>query len=413
MQSGVFTFPCSLARRFWLTAGLIAIVSGCYGSRPGSGHGGSGGAGGAGGGAAGTGGAGAAAGLAATAGTGGTNAAAGTAGTAGVGGSVGCDGGSCTCSPPNTICPDACTNLATDANNCTACGNICLPPPANGHAICQGSAGCGVQCDSGHLKCGNTCCDTPPATANAFATCSSSSACGIQCNSGNHACSGTSSPCYDDTDVTHCGPGCTDCRQPNATAVCTGAQCANICTGTTVACPGTAGHVVCGTWDFESGTTEGWTNNSASWSSDGSDGMFGVSTQRAFTGTHSLAITHDNPTGGFAVSSIKIRLCPTGVPVDLSSKSLWLNVYLEPSVGGDLDTSDSEFAYELSNGANGVGLLDLGSGMLPAGQWMTISASLAPLATSGATAITGIEIWLETSNKPWVGTIYFDNFRVE
>jgi hypothetical protein len=312
------------------------------------------------------------------------------------------------------MCPDACTNLATDVNNCTACGSICPPPPSNGHAICQGSAGCGVQCDTGHLKCANTCCDTPPANANAFATCSASGACGLQCNSGNHACNGMSSPCYDDTDVTHCGPNCTDCRQPNATPVCSGTQCANICTGLTLSCPGVGGHVVCGTWDFESGTVEGWTNSSSTWSSDGSDDMFGVSTKRAFIGTHSLAITHDNPNGGFAVSAIKIHLCPSGVAVDLSSKSLWFNFYLEPSVGGDLDASDSEFEYQLSNGANGVGLRYLNNGgALPAGQWLTFSASLAPAAAAGTTFITDIEIVLDTSNKPWVGTAYFDDFRVQ
>ncbi|HEY7371243.1 MAG TPA: hypothetical protein VIF57_03625 [Polyangia bacterium] len=348
---------------------------------------------------------------AAGAGAGGSSGAGGTAGTGGTSGASG-TGGTSSCSAPNTQCPNACTNLATDANNCTTCGNVCLPPPANGHAVCQAAAGCGIQCDPGHLKCGSTCCDTP--SANAFATCSASSTCGVECNSGNHACNGTPAPCYDDTDVTHCGSSCTDCRQPNATPVCTGTQCANICNGTTLACPGTASHVVCGTWDFESDTSEGWTNNSATWSKDGSDGMLVVSTERAFTGTHSLAITHDNPTGAFAVSAIKIHLCPTGVPIDLSSKSLTFWFYLDPRIGGDLDGTNSEFEYQLSSGANGFGYPYLDNGMpLPAGQWLMRSASLAPPATAGTTSITDIEIMLDTSNKPWVGTVYFDDFRIQ
>jgi hypothetical protein len=248
---------------------------------------------------------------------------------------------------------------------------------------------------------------------NAVATCSVG-ACGVQCNSGNHACNGTSSPCYDDTDAAHCGSSCLDCRQPNATPVCTGTQCANICDGATLSCPGVGGHAVCGTWTFESGTVEGWTNSSSTWSKDASGGMFGVSSKRAFGGTYSLAIAHNNPTGVFAVSAIKIHLCPTGVPVDLSSKSLWFNVYFEPTVGADLDSSDSEFQFFLTNGANGVGGFYLDDGMsLPPGQWLTRAASLAPTGTSGTTSITDVEVVLDTSNKPWVGTLYFDNFRIQ
>jgi hypothetical protein len=301
-------------------------------------------------------------------------------------------------------------------NNCTACGNICLPPPANGHAICQGSSGCGVQCDSGHLKCGNTCCDTPPANANAFATCSASSACGVQCNPGNHACNATSSPCYDDTDVTHCGPSCTDCRQPNATAVCTGAQCANICTGTTLSCPGTAGHVVCGTWDFESGTTEGWTNTSGDIGVDVSGGQFQATSIRGFQGTHSLAIGHnDTASVGGGFSTFTIHLCPSGVPISLSNKSVNLHLYLAPTTGGDLNAQlNLEFYLALYNGQNLVRDVDLNGSYtgtimpFPANQWLSVSSG--PLTDS---AVTDIEIVFRTYNDPWVGTLFFDDIMVQ
>ena len=73
-----------------------------------------------------------------------------------------------------------------------------------------------------------------------------------------HPCSGTASPCFSDQDVAHCGTGCLDCRQPNATAVCGGTRAQTPAWGRPLSCPGTAGKPNCGSWDFESGTTEGW-----------------------------------------------------------------------------------------------------------------------------------------------------------
>jgi hypothetical protein len=142
--------------------------------------------------------------------------------------------------------------------------------------------------------------------------------------------------------------------------------------------------------------------------------MLGASSKRAFPGTYALAIAHDNPTGKFAVSAVKVHLCPTGVPVDLSAKSLHFNFYLEPSVGGDLDVTNSEFQIRLANGSNTVGLSYLDGGMsLLARQWQERSTSLAPGSASGTTSITDIEIEFATSNQPWVGTVYFDGFRVQ
>jgi hypothetical protein len=332
---------------------------------------------------------------------GGTGGMGGSGATAGTGATSGCDGGTCSCTPPNTQCPNACTNLATDTNNCTACGHVCLPPPANGRAICQAAAGCGVQCDTGHLKCGNTCCDTPPASA--FATCSASNECGLQCNSGNHACNGTSSPCYVDNDVTHCGTACLDCRQPNATAVCNGTQCANICTGSTLACAGIGGKPNCGSWSFESGTIEGWRIDTTQGSQDASDGTIVASSTRSFTGTRSLAIGFS----GDGVSKYDLRvvvnLCSGGDALTLVGKTFHANLFLDRRTGSSL-TGTGQTGTVQSGPASDLQFHDFSFD--DAGQWIPIGVPISGPATTYFEMILPI-------TAPWSGTVYLDDVQIE
>ncbi len=337
-------------------------------------------------------------GSAATSGMGGGGAGVGgAAGRGGTSGGAGGAGGSC--APPNTQCPTACANLATDTNNCTACGMVCLPPPANGHAICQGTAGCGVQCDSGHLKCANTCCDTPP--ANAFATCSIG-ACGVQCNSGNHACNGTPSPCYDDTDVAHCGPSCLDCRQPNATAVCSGTQCANICNGTMLSCPGVGGKANCGSWSFESGTTEGWSLDRSQSSQDASDGTISAGTARAFTGVHALAMGFT----GDGVSKYDLRvtvtLCSNGAALNLSGKTFHANLFLDRRTGSSLSSTGQTGTVQ-SGPVDNLQFHDFSFD--DGGQWIAIGVPVTGPATTSFEIILPITV-------PWSGTVYLDDVQI-
>ena len=333
------------------------------------------------------------------------------------GGTPTCSGGTCVCGSPNLTCGTVCSNPASDIMNCGTCGKVCLAPPANGSAVCQGAAGCGVQCGSGHLQCGNLCCDSPP--ANAFESCTGATTCAVQCNTSYHGCNGSTSACYADTDVTHCGSSCLDCNQPNATAVCNGTQCANICNGMALACSGTGGKAACGTWDFESGTTEGWINTSGDFGVDVSGGQFQATTAHALIGSHSLAVGHnDTPSvsaAGGGASTFSVHLCPSGVPVSLSGKSLNYYIYLAPTTSGAFNAQfNLEFYMVVKNGQNVLDdvYLDGGyTGMVmpfPANQWL--SGSSGPLTY---TAVTDLEVVFQTYNQPWVGTVYFDDIRIE
>src|SRR4029453_999719 len=48
-----------------------------------------------------------------------------------------------------------CTDLASDLNNCGACGNVCWPGPLEDAACFDGT--CVYQCAEGAVRCGGTC----------------------------------------------------------------------------------------------------------------------------------------------------------------------------------------------------------------------------------------------------------------
>ena len=280
----------------------------------------------------------------------------------------------------------------------------------------SGSGGSAPACPSPEVQlCGGAmCCN--PAPANAFISCTSSTPCLAQCNTGYHACNGQVSPCYSDGDVQHCGDGCLDCRQANATAVCgalTSAQCANTCLGTTLACPGASVKPTCGSWDFESGTTEGWTNSSNKYNPDASAGQFGVSSAQHSSGTQALFIGHTNPGATpDAFSLTRIQLCPLG-SVDLSSKILSVSVYADPAPGTstadlNLENNCEMFLWTYPSGGGYLNP-ENGTQTLKMRTWTRMDASLG---TGPSAVLTGLELQFRTYNTPWVGTVYFDDIRL-
>ena len=95
--------------------------------------------------------------------------------------------------------------------------------------------------------------------------------------------------------------------------------------------------------------------------------------------------------------------------MDLASKSLLLDLYLAPTVGGSLDPSfNAELFLQMYNGQNPVGQQPLDNGMaLTAGQWLVSRTAV----LSGS--VTDIEVVFRTYNAAWVGTIYFDNLKIQ
>ncbi len=115
-----------------------------------------------------------------------------------------------------------CADLASDASNCGACGNVCRPGPLEDAACFDGR--CVYQCAEGAVRCGGTCTllEWDPDNCGA---------CGNACPEAAPYCSqGVCSPCQ--PGLTLCGDSCVDLgSNPDH---CGG--CGNLCGGSTPNC---------------------------------------------------------------------------------------------------------------------------------------------------------------------------------
>jgi hypothetical protein len=160
--------------------------------------------------------------------------------------------------------------------------------------------------------------------------------------------------------------------------------------------------------------TEGW-YLTTDLGADGSKGQFGVSTAVHKSGSYSLSIGNDNTTSSMdAFSAFEIQLCPSGAALDLTGKTITMNIYTAPTVGGKLNPqSDVElFVWVRGAAANGGGYLDpqTGDGQLPARTWTQLKLA-SP--TGLGTGISSIEIQFRTYNDAFNGTVYFDDISIQ
>ena len=88
----------------------------------------------------------------------------------------------------------ACTDLASDASNCGACGNVCRPGPLEDAACFDGR--CVYQCVEGAVRCGGRCTFLESDRYN--------------CGACGNVCGGSTPDCYQGACVGGCQPYCPD-----------------------------------------------------------------------------------------------------------------------------------------------------------------------------------------------------------
>jgi hypothetical protein len=301
-----------------------------------------------------------------------------------------------------TQCGTSCVNTATDEMHCGRCDTSCLGTCVGGN--------CDLSCPNNGLRCGANCCAAAP--TNGTVQCQSNQ-CVYGCATNFNDCnpSPTVTECYSRTDVAHCGTQCLDCRQPNATPGCTtGGACSNTCIGEALPCAPVNGKPGCGTWDFESGTTEGW----SVWDSDpvnvptAADSALTTRTQRVTSGNRSLAVHFNgNGTNRFGIQ-FKLRVCESGQAVDLKRKLLTMDVMTETDSGTlPFTIADGHNYFLVYNGTTsliGTGDFDMASDDIP------IVADLNIF--SDVPALTDIVFWFRVFT-PWRGWVYIDNVRLQ
>jgi hypothetical protein len=160
--------------------------------------------------------------------------------------------------------------------------------------------------------------------------------------------------------------------------------------------------------------TEGWIPGSLIPNVSG--GSFGVSTVLGNMSNASLFIGHTDD--GF--SNATVQLCPAGTQLDLSTKRFLVDIYAAPTAGPDLlnnfnmelfvwyhNGKGPDHSNDLFSGGSYLDLID-GTINLKARTWTTVRSTGTLIA-----GISALEVQFRTYNGPWIGTVYFDNMRLE
>jgi hypothetical protein len=305
-----------------------------------------------------------------------------------------------------TECGTSCVDTDTDEMHCGDCDTPCL-------GTCVGGD-CDLSCPDDRLRCGAVCCAAAP--TNGTVSCQANQ-CVFGCATNHNDCNSDPAvtECYARDDVAHCGTSCLDCRQPNATATCTAAgACSNTCIGSALTCAPVNGKPSCGTWDFESATTEGWSVwDMAPTLPTAADSELTTRTLFSSSGARSLAV-HFNGAGNSSGNEpytihFKLRLCESGQAIDMSNKVLTFDIRADTDDGttGFSGSQEAYHYFQLYNGTTQVtGIMDFS--MASEDGFQRHKCQIYP----DTDPITDIVLFFRVF-VPWRGWIYIDNAKIE
>ena len=294
-----------------------------------------------------------------------------------------CTPGEKKCSAAAGGVPQHCDTSGRWVND-TACGT---------GQVCSGAGNC--VCQPGWTTCGrsaNTCYNSSSDAANCGSVtgCQDCTTSGKTCSAGSCVCPGTQqlcgTSCIDvlSSDIKNCGSCGHQCT-PNQ--FCSVGACQ--CNVTPIRCGTTA---VCGTWGFESNTTEGWYLVPSDYTRIYPT-TFGPSTKQAHSGTHSLAFQVSSDYNGS--SSVAVQVCASGT-VSVNTITLW--VYLD---GGPATAPEN-----VSNGGLGDqgGNIFTSPSLWSVGSWTQLGGIL-DQTENGATFTFNLGIY----DPNWSGWVYIDD----
>jgi len=196
--------------------------------------------------------------------------------------------------------------------------------------------------------------------------------------------------------------------KPNTAVACSGSTCVYSCNpgyfASTLSCS-TPSQPACGSWNFESNTTEGWTldTNNSSNNNAASGALYLATPPGTGAGAHSLAVNVDgtNVVGGHV--TVRLDFCPGAAPATGIQGAFHASIWFKPTDGNG-NPSGPGYTY-LSNGGAGVGGgADYNT---PAGMWFQIQTDNA----QGAN-VSHVDVSVDglAGHK---GVLYFDNMHFD